>query len=475
MERAKKRIAIIGGGVRGLSAAYEINRIIQEESLPFEFILLEKRSKLGGMVKTLKVDGNPIDVGAASFDIRRMDVLPFLKEVGLLNEIQYSSGEKLSRFNGHQFIFSEKPTYHGIPFRFRNLLHDPELSFSDKLAVLMNNRFNSKRKEADLQITTLQFLEDRFCKEIADLIAYPHYSENIYGSMELCPPSFFDPHLVELFDRPKSSQGLSDEEVEKLADGPDKEYRLKNGMSSLVERLAEYTGDSLETGKQVTGIQKIEQEMLLLNVNETEEIRVGSVISTIPLPNVQRILDRAFEWTEKIPKPHLSGMGTAFFQFSKGVIQTFPKGSGFAIPKRSSFHITKATILNRKWSSLADSSFDYLVVEFGRRQEETLIQLPDEAVLMILEKELSEILGLVDTYQSARVFRWQEAVTHFTLEERRILENMEKEADSLLKEQSLFIGANGLHGYGLPHAITEGKELAHAAIRYMKKRNELPT
>lgn len=38
MERAKKRIAIIGGGITGLTAAYRIEQEIQKYNLPFELI-----------------------------------------------------------------------------------------------------------------------------------------------------------------------------------------------------------------------------------------------------------------------------------------------------------------------------------------------------------------------------------------------------------------------------------------------------
>ena len=77
MEKMKKRIAIIGGGLRGLTAAYEIDKAIREQNLPFEYVILEERAAVGGMIHTIDMDGYAIDVGASAFDSRRADISGF--------------------------------------------------------------------------------------------------------------------------------------------------------------------------------------------------------------------------------------------------------------------------------------------------------------------------------------------------------------------------------------------------------------
>lgn len=474
MERAKNRIAVIGGGISGLTAAYEINKAIQKEKLPFNFILLERRNQIGGMVKTIETEGHSIDVGAASFDIRRGDIRPFLEELGLFSEIQYSINGKTDRYNSHDFIFNKKPTYHGIPIRRKDFLYDRGLTLQDKLKVIINGSFHKQKKSGKHSISTSQFLEYRFCKDVVSFIAYPHYPENIYGSMELCPPNFFDPNLIDLFEYPDGLLNNRDEKIESYEDKPGNEFNLLNGMRDLVERLKQTTKEYIETGKQVTGMEILDQGLVLLKVNETEEIRVGSVISSIPLTESHQILDKRWKESQLIPKPIVSSMCTIFFQFKKGTITKYPKGYGFVIPKRSSFHITKTTLLNRKWPSFKDSEYDFLLVEFGRRQEETLIQLDDEAILSIIEKELTQIMGLKNSYHFARVFRWQHAVPHLQLEDRQKLERNKYRLDSFFRQRGIFIGGNGLRGYGLPNAIAEGKELAQAAITYMREQTDHP-
>ena len=51
-----KRIAIIGGGISGLSAAYALEEK-RRAGLEVEYILYEASARLGGVLVTDKVDG----------------------------------------------------------------------------------------------------------------------------------------------------------------------------------------------------------------------------------------------------------------------------------------------------------------------------------------------------------------------------------------------------------------------------------
>lgn len=472
MERAKKRIAIIGSGISGLVAAYEIKKAIIQENLPFDLVVIESKSAPGGMIRTLQTEDGPVDVGASSFDIRREDVRPFLKEIGLEDKIQYSIGGKLDRYSSHGFVSNERPTYRGLPLNIKDIMYDKELSTTDKLKVLYN--FNiSQNKICSSTITTARELLDiRFCKEVSNLIAYPNYPENIFGSMELCPPEFFDPYLPQLFEKKRKAE-LSTDEQEELRDGTGQEYTLFGGMSIMIDRLLAFVGDDVEVDKQLSNIERIEDGLLMLSLNKKEEIRVGSLISTIPISELANLANEKTRLPNLIPKTTNSSMGTILFQFPKNVITKYPSGFGFVIPKRSAFHITKGTFLNRKWASFADSKYENLVVEIGRRQEDTIIRLPDDVILSIIEEELKEILGLNGTYAFARVYRWHQAVPHLSTESRQEIQQNEERFRESFNKRGVYVGGNGLHGYGMHHAIHEGKKLAQQAISYMKKQNNL--
>ena len=60
-----KRIAIIGGGISGLSAAYTIEKK-RQAGTPIEYVLFESTPRLGGVLVTDRVDGCLVEAGPGS-------------------------------------------------------------------------------------------------------------------------------------------------------------------------------------------------------------------------------------------------------------------------------------------------------------------------------------------------------------------------------------------------------------------------
>lgn len=65
-----QRVAVVGGGVSGLVAAY----VAAEGGL--EVVLYEKEGYLGGHAKTIAVDGTSLDLGFMVFN--RVSIFPFI-------------------------------------------------------------------------------------------------------------------------------------------------------------------------------------------------------------------------------------------------------------------------------------------------------------------------------------------------------------------------------------------------------------
>ena len=139
------------------------------------------------------------------------------------------------------------------------------------------------------------------------------------------------------------------------------------------------------------------------------------------------------------------------------------------IPRRSSFHSTKLVVLNNKWPLFEQADYYYVLVEFGRRLEETLIELADDLVMDIIKNEVKEILTLSEEPLQSTFYRWEKAVPHFSLQQRQEMLEAGYPARQEYAKRGIFVGGNGITGYGMENAIIEGKRLADEAIRYMKK------
>ena len=78
----RKRVAVLGGGIAGLAAAYTLARARQAGG-PVEELLIEGRDRLGGVIHTEHVEGFVIEAGPDSFLAEKPEAAALARELGL--------------------------------------------------------------------------------------------------------------------------------------------------------------------------------------------------------------------------------------------------------------------------------------------------------------------------------------------------------------------------------------------------------
>ncbi len=73
-----KKVVIIGAGPAGLTAAYEI---LKEKNKEFEVTILEETTEFGGISRTVKYNGNRMDIGGHRFFSKDKRVMDFWEEL----------------------------------------------------------------------------------------------------------------------------------------------------------------------------------------------------------------------------------------------------------------------------------------------------------------------------------------------------------------------------------------------------------
>src|SRR3954468_14400684 len=88
-----KRIAIIGGGVAGLSAAYALEKQ-KKKGAELNYILFEAGSRLGGVIATERVDDFVIEAGPDSFLTSKPWAAELAHDAGIGDQLLPSNDRK---------------------------------------------------------------------------------------------------------------------------------------------------------------------------------------------------------------------------------------------------------------------------------------------------------------------------------------------------------------------------------------------
>ena len=104
--------AVVGGGISGLVVAYRLRVAAGPDAT---ITVFDPADRLGGVLRTERLGGQPIDVGAEAFVARRPEVPALLAELGL-------AGRQIGTTGARPLIYSQRrlhplptDTLQGIP------------------------------------------------------------------------------------------------------------------------------------------------------------------------------------------------------------------------------------------------------------------------------------------------------------------------------------------------------------------------
>ena len=98
-----KKVIIIGAGPAGLTAGYEL---LKDSKKDYEVIILEETDDIGGISKTVRYNGNRMDIGGHRFFSKDENVMKFWEDLMPIQGSNSFDDEKLER---------EKPLKKGGP------------------------------------------------------------------------------------------------------------------------------------------------------------------------------------------------------------------------------------------------------------------------------------------------------------------------------------------------------------------------
>ncbi|MGC2198058.1 MAG: protoporphyrinogen oxidase, partial [Terriglobales bacterium] len=236
-----KRVAIIGGGISGLSAAYAFEEK-RRAGVEVEYVLYEASARFGGVLVTERVDGCIVEAGPDSFLTEKPWATDLCGKLGLAGQLIGSNDAARKTYIVVRGKLIEMPD--GLMFMVPTKLAPTLLSplFSTQTKLRMAREWFHPPHKANGDETVAAFVERHYGSEMVDRLADPLLSGVYGGEATQLSVRAVLPRFAEMEAKHGSLSRAMLAARKKMAHAskaPDKPLftSLKDGMQQLVDAI----------------------------------------------------------------------------------------------------------------------------------------------------------------------------------------------------------------------------------------------
>ncbi len=461
-----RRIAIVGGGISGLSAAFAIEQQRQRASAQVEYVLYEASSRVGGVLRTEQVDGCQVEAGPDSFLTEKPWASDLCVELGLGDQLIGSNDTDRKTYilvNGRLVVLPDGLMFM-VPTKILPTVFSPLFSLGTKLRMAREWFHPPHRASGDENIAA--FVERHYGSEMVDRLADPLLS-GVYGgeaahlSVRAVLPRFAEMEAkygslgrAMLAARKKMGQATSPARPLFTS--------LTNGMQQMVDAIvASLTRSVVRTGTAIDSVHPIADGWLVSTGVQADHY--DSVILATPAHVTAKLLQSAIpQLTAELSGIAYTSSITVNLGYDEKVRASLPPGFGFLIPHSEGKRMLACTFVHNKFPHRAPPTRALLRCFIGGARNEDMLSANEEVIVSCVRQELRQILGLAAEPLFSRMYRWKNAMAQYGVGHLDRLERMER-----LRQQlpGLYLAGNGYRGIGVPDCIRSGAEAATNCLR----------
>ncbi len=476
------RIAIIGGGISGLSAALRVHELAAEQRRDVQITLLEASDRLGGVLRTERSGEYLVEHAADMWITNKPEGVRLCEKLGLTERLiptnaQFRKSLVLRNGRAH-------PVPEGfqlmVPEQAWPMLRSPLLSWRGKLRLLAEAFVRSRRDGADESLA--DFVRRRCGNETFERLVQP-----LVGGIYTADPEKLSllatlPRFIEMEQQHGSLIRAA------LRQSRDRSRGDTSGTSGA--RYGLFV--SLPNG--------IEELVSVLSrrVTEFADVRCGvSVRALRPNPNGGWAL-------LPVPSP-MNADGQECPSFFDAVILAVPSfvaasvlagecsalsaelnrieyastivvasghkladinhpldAFGLVIPHIERRKILAVSFTSRKFPGRAPDGHILLRTFIGGALQPELCDLDDTAIMELVRRELSELLGVRGKPDFVNVYRHTRAMPQYHVGHLDLVARIQAAAE---QSSGLALAGNFLTGVGIPDSIASGESAAEKVMK----------
>ncbi|HEX9066880.1 MAG TPA: protoporphyrinogen oxidase [Streptosporangiaceae bacterium] len=480
-----RRVAIVGGGIAGLAAAYFL------ADSGAEVTVLEASPRIGGKLAVSEVAGVPVDAGAEALLARRPEGTDLIKAAGLGDQLVYPGTTAARIWTRGEFRPLPRRQFMGVP---------ADLDDLERSGIVSAQGMDRARQDATLPATGLsgdvaagEYVGARFGQEVVDRLVDPLLGGVYAGradqlSFEATLPALaraagsyrsLAAAAASLLPPPAGAAGAGPAGPGPATAGQPAPAApvfttLAGGLGELPAALAAIAGATVLTNTTVRQLARTADGWALTTgpAIAPERIEADAVILALPARPASRLLS-------PVPGAGAAAASLGQIEYASMAIVTlaypvtaFPEpvtGSGYLVPAVDDRAVKAVTFSTVKWPHLAGrkSPLHLVRCSLGRIGEEAVLQRDDADLAALAAADLADATGVAGQPAGSRVTRWGGALPQYTTGH---LARVAAIRAGLAGQPGLAVCGAAYDGLGIPACIATARLAADQVLGYLTGR-----
>jgi oxygen-dependent protoporphyrinogen oxidase len=434
-------VAVVGGGISGLSAAFYIKRLRPEARVT----LLEQAPRLGGTMRTDEVDGFLFEAGSNGFLTNKPHTLDLVRDAGAEPLLMRSNDAARIRY-----IYTD--ALHRLPEDPLRFVATPLLSMGGKLRVLAEIVTPARRDEGDESLRDFGYR--RVGRQFTDVFL-DAMCAGIYASTpDRISVSAAFPLVVRL-EREHGGlfRGMLKKRKSKAGPGGVL-MSFVRGVSTFIDHLGRAIESEVRLGTEVTGLARDGEGWRLSFPGG--DLAADRVVLAGPAYTSARLLApldaEIARRLERIEYSPIAVVGLGYRQLAHPL-------AGFGLLTTTS---ARKPILGVLWDSSifpdrAPPGQKCVRVMIGGQRNPDLAARDDDELVALARQGVAETMGVRDEPTATFVQHWERGIPNYPVGH---LANVDAVFERLRAHRGLYLTSNAYYGIGLNDCVAQARSCA---------------
>jgi oxygen-dependent protoporphyrinogen oxidase len=448
-------VAIIGGGISGLAAAFELQ--LRGRSA----CVLEASARPGGVITTERQGEWVIDGGPDSLLVQKPAAVTLCRELGIAERLVPTLTPRTAYVlrDGRLHAISEG-SFLGFPITVGALARSHLFSLAGK--VRMASEVLRPRRTTDEDESIASFVGRRFGQEAVDFLADPLLAGIHAGDVDRLSMRALFPRLVDAERRSGSViRALRSLHIRPSPQGAF--VSLPGGTGELVEALAGALAPrTVVTGARATSINRSGEYSVAFTGGEIQARCVVLAVPAYVTGSLMHPIDR--ELADLCGAVPYASTATVAIGYRRDQVAHPLRGTGFVVPRTEGIGLLAGTWVSSKWPGRAPSGHVLLRGYLGGGRDPHRLDASDNELVDTARQELGELLGISGSPLFTRLFRWTRQSPQYEVGHLQRIAHIERRLTSL---PGLFVTGSGFRSIGIPDCISDARATAGRAADYV--------